>query len=94
MYAGEVVERGKTADVLGNPQHPYTKALLASVPHVDDDKPELVGIPGHPPRMDAVLQGCTFRDRCQMAHERCQIQPTLVDRGGHAVRCWLMESGE
>jgi peptide/nickel transport system ATP-binding protein len=88
MYAGRVVEEGRTADVLRHPKHPYTRGLLSSIPdHVDPQ--ELAPMPGvavgvgeHPP-------GCAFQDRCSLRVEACtRTVPELrAVRPGHRARC-------
>ncbi|HSZ41462.1 MAG TPA: ABC transporter ATP-binding protein [Trebonia sp.] len=91
MYAGAVVESGAVEDVLARPHHPYTAALLASVP--DPDRPatgELPTIPGRVPPLGERGTGCPFRDRCPRPTERCAQMPPLVPitEGGSDVACW------
>jgi oligopeptide transport system ATP-binding protein len=75
MYAGKVVEQGTVDDVFYNPQHPYTWALLRSVPRLDnDEKAELIPIDGTPPDLIAPPKGCGFADRCPYAMEVCMEQ--------------------
>jgi oligopeptide/dipeptide ABC transporter ATP-binding protein len=91
MYAGAVVESGAIRDVLERPRHPYTAALLASVPDPDEPRVgELPTIPGRVPPLGQRPPGCPFRDRCPRARERCHEQPPLapVD-GGSDVACWF-----
>ncbi|MBO1329775.1 ABC transporter ATP-binding protein [Streptomyces sp. VRA16 Mangrove soil] len=79
MYAGRVVESGPTADVLGDPQHPYTQGLLESVPTAETRGQELPAIPGTPPDLLRLPSGCPFRPRCPHAHDRCTTErPELV----------------
>jgi oligopeptide/dipeptide ABC transporter ATP-binding protein len=90
MYAGEVVETGEVRRVLDAPAHPYTAALLASVP--DPDAPvvgELPTIAGRVPPLGERGTGCPFRERCPRADDRCAEMPPLAEiaRGG-AVACW------
>jgi peptide/nickel transport system ATP-binding protein len=90
MYLGQIVELGPTAQVLRQPQHPYTRLLLDSVPRagrsltdstIEDRKGELPGNRQLP-------QGCFFRERCPYAGEGCQLPQNLrVNLGGSAVRC-------
>ncbi|MDA5147037.1 ABC transporter ATP-binding protein [Streptomyces sp. AD681] len=92
MYAGSVVEAGPLDEVLERPHHPYTGALLASVP--DPDAPrtgELPTIPGRVPPLGERGAGCPFRDRCPKARERCTERPPLaeVTPGGSAAACWF-----
>ena len=96
MYAGELVETGSVDDIFYRPQHPYTRGLLASVPRLDrvsDD--ELQAIPGNPPNLLELPQGCRFRDRCSQAMEECVQRPPLwVADDGRKSRCFLpMEGG-
>jgi oligopeptide transport system ATP-binding protein len=96
MYAGQVVETGSVDDVFYRPQHPYTRGLLASVPRLDrvsDD--ELQAIPGNPPNLLELPEGCHFRDRCLEAVEACRKAPPVwTDGAGRMSRCVLpMEGG-
>jgi oligopeptide/dipeptide ABC transporter ATP-binding protein len=97
MYAGAVAESGTVADVLGRPRHPYTAALLASVP--DPDQPatgELPTIPGRVPPLGERGAGCPFRDRCPRATGQCAQLPPLAPAaaGGSEVACWHPLTGE
>jgi oligopeptide transport system ATP-binding protein len=89
MYAGEVVETGAAEDIFYRPQHPYTRGLLASVPRLDrisDD--DLQAIPGNPPNLLELPEGCNFRDRCTVATEACrQVPPVWRDDSGRMSRC-------
>ncbi|GAA4501858.1 ABC transporter ATP-binding protein [Actinoallomurus oryzae] len=90
MYAGKIVETGPVRDVLDAPRHPYTAALLRSVP--DPDRPvagELPTIPGQVPAVGERIEGCPFRPRCTRASGRCLTPPDLTPAGsGGAVACW------
>jgi oligopeptide/dipeptide ABC transporter ATP-binding protein len=91
MYAGRVVESGSTEDVLLRPRHPYTRALLESVPRVDRPRGErLPVISGSPPDPIADVIGCPFRPRCPSAIQRCsETDPLLEHMGGStSVACW------
>jgi oligopeptide/dipeptide ABC transporter ATP-binding protein len=85
MYAGRVVETGTVREVLESPRHPYTAALLRSVP--DPDRPaagDLPTIPGQVPSVGEVIEGCPFRPRCPRADDSCHTAPALTD----GVACW------
>jgi dipeptide transport system ATP-binding protein len=94
MYAGKVVESGPVSDIFYNPQHPYTKGLLASMPRLDADRNiPLSPIPGTPPDLFAPPPGCAFAARCDYALEVCRnYQPAEANvHGSHAVSCWLQD---
>jgi oligopeptide/dipeptide ABC transporter ATP-binding protein len=89
MYAGSVVETGPVARVLAKPSHPYTAALLRSVP--DPDRPvtgDLPTIPGQVPSVGEHIEGCPFRPRCANATDACATAPALTGAGESAVACW------
>ncbi|MGA8117347.1 MAG: ABC transporter ATP-binding protein [Actinocatenispora sp.] len=92
MYAGMVVENGPIGEVLDRPRHPYTAALLASVP--DPDRPragDLPTIPGRVPAIGDRDDGCPFRQRCPKATDQCRERPTLAPTGDGSdgqVACW------
>jgi oligopeptide/dipeptide ABC transporter ATP-binding protein len=97
MYAGRVVEAGESARLLATPEHPYTDALLHSVPDPDAVVERLASIPGQPPSLIDVPPGCPFVPRCEHAADVCTVStqpPPLepVEPGGaHATACvrWL-----
>ena len=93
MYAGRCVERGLTAQVLGAPGHPYTRALLAAVPHVGMARDKrLADVPGTMPDSGRDANVCTFAPRCPWATERCrrEVPPWRCPGEGadHEVACW------
>ncbi len=89
MYAGQIVEEAPVTTIFATPQHPYTKALLASIPGRQEPKSELQIIKGKVPDMVNVPSGCRFHPRCQEAKEECRrVAPQLTATGsGHQVRC-------
>jgi peptide/nickel transport system ATP-binding protein len=90
MYAGKIVESADTAEIFGNPLHPYTEGLLASLPQRSQPGTPLQTIPGHVPGLLGELPGCGFCDRCPSKTWECKTQtPALREVGnGHMVRCW------
>jgi oligopeptide transport system ATP-binding protein len=80
MYAGRIVEEGPVDAVFEAPQHPYTLGLLRSTPRLEEQIEALRTIPGQPPNLQALPQGCAFNDRCPFAFERCLAErPGLRD---------------
>lgn len=94
MYSGRLAEIGKTADILTNPKHPYTKGLVASTPRIDASSFDkmLYQIPGSMPALDNVPPGCAFHPRCEHAMDKCRIDrpEMLADRAA----CWLLDGDE
>lgn len=93
MYAGKVVESGTSKDIFYNPSHPYTIALLNSLPKHDTNKEDtLVSIPGTPPDLLNPPKGCAFASRCEKCMKICkEKQPPLFKLGnGHESSCWLL----
>lgn len=94
MYGGRIVEQGTVNEIFANPQHPYTKGLLASIPAIDGEKPDrLWQIDGTPPDLVGMGLGCAFAPRCQAANSLCgHIRPLLERRGtGHEAACWVSD---
>jgi peptide/nickel transport system ATP-binding protein len=92
MYAGDIVETAPVATLFERPTHPYTEALLSSIPRVDRDAGELKPIAGQVPPITAMPSGCRYADRCPLRIERCASTPPLVPLAGdprHEVRCWV-----
>lgn len=93
MYAGKIVERGKARDIFYHSTHPYTGALLRSVPSLATKKKQaLYALKGTPPDLILPLNGCPFASRCQYCMPICQqVAPaeTPVGADGHFVSCWL-----
>jgi len=90
MYAGQVVETGDVYEIFANPQHPYTRGLLASLPSVENPGQRLASIPGTVPNPISWPGGCRFEDRCDQAGDGCgQPQPLVELEGpGRTARCW------
>jgi peptide/nickel transport system ATP-binding protein len=91
MYAGKIVEMQPVRGLFYHPRHPYTKALLDSIPKLGTKEP-LYGIPGQPPDLADLPNGCSFHPRCQHTIDRCRSQEPAeqsIGNGGTA-RCWLV----
>jgi peptide/nickel transport system ATP-binding protein len=96
MYAGQVVEETDVYTLFDEPKHPYTTALLRSIPHITTPAGDrLVPISGSVPSLLQIPSGCRFRERCPHAMDRCAAEPpALVPVAGkttHSVRCWLYD---
>jgi peptide/nickel transport system ATP-binding protein len=90
MYAGQVAELGPTRDVFGAPLHPYTKGLLDAFPSIRGPRVPLAGIPGSPPDLSEVTNGCSFLPRCPLKQDECSTTiPALVQQKDTQVRCLL-----
>lgn len=98
MYAGRVVEEGDVRTLLERPRHPYTYALLRSVPNPDQLVHRLLTIPGQPPDLTNDLVGCSFAPRCAFAQDGCRQQdPPLLQIGGdgtHHTACLRWETSD
>jgi peptide/nickel transport system ATP-binding protein len=97
MYAGRLAEKASTDTIVNDPLHPYTKALIASLPEVGvrHDKTTLTGIPGRPPSLVNPPAGCRFRDRCPVAFAKCTQTPPFEEvKPGHYVACWKVTQEE
>jgi len=90
MYAGKIVETAPTWRLFEAPAHPYTEALLRSVPEVNVHMQQLYAIEGQPPSIYDLPSGCAFAPRCPYVQERCRREypPESVVADGHTVRCW------
>jgi oligopeptide/dipeptide ABC transporter ATP-binding protein len=93
MYAGRVVETGPVSQVFNSPTHPYTEALLNSIPRMSDNAQRLTAIEGQPPDLAALSAGCSFAPRCPRAFDRCheEAPPEFREALGRTTRCWLAE---
>ena len=91
MYAGRVVEHGPVSQIFSRAMHPYTRALLGSIPRMTDNREPLTAIDGQPPDLSALGTGCAFAPRCPMAFARCRVEtpPEIAFEDGRATRCWL-----
>jgi oligopeptide/dipeptide ABC transporter ATP-binding protein len=94
MYAGRPVESGPVREIFNRPAHPYTQALLRSVPSMDEDVARLVSISGQPPALWDLPPGCRFAARCPHADDRChrEYPPEFTVSASHAADCWLLEA--
>ena len=92
MYAGKIVEQGSVRDIFNNPSHPYTEALLASVPKMEEDVDRLYSIEGQPPPLHNLPEGCSFAARCRYVMDRCRTEypPAFSVREGHFSACWRL----
>lgn len=91
FYAGETVEEGPTDRMLSDPIHPYTRSLLAALPDGGAPKERFRVLPSPPVDVEAIHEGCAFRDRCPLAEERCTVHPRLEKLAdGRRVRCWVV----
>jgi oligopeptide/dipeptide ABC transporter ATP-binding protein len=91
MYAGRVVEQGPVSRVFNSPAHPYTEALLNSIPRMSDSRQRLTAIDGQPPDLSAMPHGCAFAPRCPAVFDRCRKEtPPAFDLSDQrTARCWL-----
>jgi len=91
MYAGQAVECGSVEQIFYQPKHPYTRGLLKSVPRLDQPGDTgIEAIPGNPPNLLSLPEGCRFRERCTQAHDACcEAPPMQLDEQNHAWRCFL-----
>ena len=92
MYAGRIVELGTVRDIFNHPSHPYTEALLASVPKMEEDVDRLYAIEGQPPLLHDLPVGCAFADRCPYVMDRCREEypPEFPVAEGHYSACWRL----
>ena len=96
MYAGEVIESGATAEVLGRPFHPYTMGLYRAFPDLHGSGGTLVPIEGSPPNLISPPEGCSFADRCPFVEPRCRAErPPLLDvASGSRAACWRVSEAD
>ena len=93
MYAGKIVEQGDVRQIFNNPQHPYTEALINSVPKMEENVERLYSIPGNPPNLWELETECSFADRCPKVMDKCRkaYPPTYETGQGQVAACWLLE---
>jgi len=94
MYAGRIVESGRVRDVLRAPQHPFTRALMTSIPRLGMPRGRRLDvIGGNVPNPLEPTPGCSFRPRCPQAFEACEEVPPLLAAGAQRTACWLYARG-
>ena len=91
MYGGRLVESGPVGRIYNAPAHPYTRALLESIPRLGDSRKRLTAIDGQPPDPAALPSGCAFHPRCPKVMDRCRAEapPEFRVANAHTSRCWL-----
>jgi oligopeptide/dipeptide ABC transporter ATP-binding protein len=96
MYAGRMVEAGPVKEIFDAPAHPYTRALLESIPRMGDSRRRLTAIDGQPPDLAALPTGCAFHPRCPDVMDRCREEapPDVTVSPTHFGRCWLAVHAE
>ena len=94
MYAGRMVESGPVKTIFDRPAHPYTRALLESIPRMGDARQRLTAIDGQPPDLARMPPGCAFHPRCPDAIDRCRAEapPESLVSHTHITRCWVAAS--
>ena len=92
MYAGRIIESGDVRTLFNSPTHPYTQALMASVPQMDRTE-RLFAIDGQPPALFALPEGCRFAARCSHVKDHCtqEYPPTGQPETDHNVSCWMVD---
>ncbi len=93
MYAGRIVEEADIRELFDEPSHPYTRALLGSIPRMEERVDRLTAIEGQPPALYALPPGCRFAPRCPQVADRCEsaYPPAFAGPSGHSAACWLLE---
>ncbi|MBN9087683.1 MAG: ABC transporter ATP-binding protein [Reyranella sp.] len=93
MYAGRIAEIGPVRDVIKHAQHPYTKGLMGSIPHLGERGGRLTQIDGAMPRLTEIPRGCAFNPRCEFRGARCLVErPELMAAGASRAACWLHDA--
>jgi oligopeptide/dipeptide ABC transporter ATP-binding protein len=92
MYAGRIIEQGDVRDIFSRPAHPYTQALINSVPKLEESVDRLYSIEGQPPLLSNLPEGCRFAPRCPYASDRClEEYPTSFQIAeAHHADCWAL----
>lgn len=95
MYAGKMVETAPIREIFNNPRHPYTRALMHSLPRLDKNLKRLPSIQGQPPDLGKLPPGCSFAPRCSEVKNICRLEvpPESRPAEGHTLSCWLGEQG-
>ena len=93
MYAGRVVENGPVREIFNEPSHPYTRALIDSVPKLEERTERLYSIEGQPPLLSQLPEGCRFAARCEYARDRCygEYPNSYTVQEGHTADCWRLD---
>ncbi len=92
MYAGQAVEISDIKTILNKPLHPYTQALIKSIPSIKSTKKTIQFIAGESPNLLNIKQGCRFKDRCSQALDICENNPPDINIEGNQVKCWLYDN--
>lgn len=95
MYAGRIIEQGNVRDIFNAPSHPYTQALINSVPKLEERVDRLYSIDGQPPLLSNLPEGCRFAPRCIYATDQCyeSYPPSVQMKEGHHADCWALHEG-
>jgi oligopeptide/dipeptide ABC transporter ATP-binding protein len=96
MYAGRVIEQGPVRQIFNNATHPYTRALIESIPRLGEGPERLTAIDGQPPDLATLPVGCSFQARCPRVIDRCREEapPPFAIGPQHTARCWLGAPGK
>jgi len=92
MYAGQAVEISDVKTVFEKPLHPYTQALIQSIPNIRSSEKSIKFIKGDPPNLTEIGEGCRFIDRCPHAFGDCKNDPPDILIGNNLVKCWLYKA--
>jgi peptide/nickel transport system ATP-binding protein len=92
MYAGQAVEISDVKTVFEKPLHPYTQALIQSIPSISSSQKSIKFIKGDPPNLTEIGEGCRFIDRCPHAFRDCKNDPPDILIGNNLVKCWLYKN--